>query len=328
MHVNAWRLALTATALFLGCSAQGGEEEKDDTLGSGGTIPVGTGGSANSPGTGGTGVGTGGTGIIVPGAGGTGGGISPAGGGAGLQGGPMCEGAGSRLKGLLRDFKAETNPDFEPQLGSKGVSAVNKDDRGIVARTIDPATMKPMYAGGPSGTATTYGPDSFASWFRDTPGVNMSIEYSIEFVGPDANGVYTFDRTGSRPFLPIDDGPNCPAMPQTPCLMGNTVLRENVYPHNYSMTFELHTNFIYRPGMVFTFSGDDDVFVYINNALVIDLGGIHQAQTASVNLDTLGLTAGSTYRLDFFWAERHLTLSNFRIDTSLEFIDCGLDPVR
>jgi fibro-slime domain-containing protein len=47
-----------------------------------------------------------------------------------------------------------------------------------------------------------------------------------------------------------------------------------------------------------------------------------------VNLDALGLTAMGTYRLDFFWAERHLTQSNFRIDTSLEFVDCGIDPVR
>lgn len=325
MHANAWRLVLTATALFLGCSAQGGEE-KEDTLGAGGTIPLSAGGSGNQPGTGGSNVATGGT-IIVPGAGG---GITApgTGGSGGLQGGPMCEGVGSKLKGLIRDFTAATNPDFEPQLGPKGVSAVNKDDRGIVAATIDPMTMKPTYAGGPAGTATTYGPDSFASWFRDTPGVNLSLEYAIEFTGPDANGVYTYDRTGSRPFLPIDDGPNCPTTPQVPCLMGNSSLRGNNYPHNYSMTFELHTNFVYRAGMVFTFSGDDDVFVYINNALVIDLGGIHMAQTASVNLDTLGLTAGETYRLDFFWAERHLTLSNFRIDTSLEFVDCGLDPVR
>jgi fibro-slime domain-containing protein len=326
MHAPAWRLALTTTALFLGCSAQGGDDDKEDTLGSGGTVPINTGGSGNRPGSGGTG--TGGT-TTIPSAGGAGGTINPgAGGSGGLQGGPMCEGVGSKLKGLIRDFTATTNPDFEPQLGSKGVSAVNKDDRGIVAQTIDPTTMKPTYAGGPSGTATTYGPSSFASWFRDTPGVNMSLEYAIEFTGPDANGVYTYDRTGSRPFLPIDDGPNCPTTPQDPCLMGNTSLRGNDYPHNYSMTFELHTNFVYRPGMVFTFSGDDDVFVYINNALVIDLGGIHMAETASINLDTLGLAAGSTYRLDFFWAERHLTLSNFRIDTSLEFIDCGIDPVR
>jgi fibro-slime domain-containing protein len=239
----------------------------------------------------------------------------------------MCDGLGSRLTGRLRDFTSLSNPDFEPQLGAKAGSAVNVDDKGIVKRNVS-SDMKPVYNGPAGGTATTYGPASFASWFVDTPGVNMAIPYTLDFVGPDANGIYTFDRTGSPGFLPLDDGPNCPAMPQTPCLMGNTVLGPNVYPHNYSMTFELHTNFVYRPGMEFKFSGDDDVWVFIGNVLVIDLGGIHHSEEGSVALDTLGLTAGQQYRLDFFWAERHLVESHFRIDTSLEFVDCGIEPVK
>jgi len=38
----------------------------------------------------------------------------------------------------------------------------------------------------------------------------------------------------------------------------------------------------------------------------------------SVNLDTLGLTTGTTYGFDLFFAERHLTQSNFTITTSIE----------
>jgi fibro-slime domain-containing protein len=301
-----------------GCSAQP-TTPTDDGLGQTG----GTGASAGSVAvTGGSGgmhvIGSGGSGLTGSGA---------TGGSGGIQGGVMCDDVGSRLTGRLRDFVHTTNPDFEPQLGAKAGTAVNVDDRSIVKRNVN-ADMKPVYNGPASGTLTTYGASSFASWFVDTPGVNMAIPYTLDFVGPDANGVYTFDRTGSPGFLPLDDGAGCPAMPQTPCLLGNTVIGPNVYPHNYSMTFELHTNFIYRPGMQFKFSGDDDVWVFIGNALVIDLGGIHHSEEGSVDLDSLGLTAGQQYRLDFFWAERHLVESHFRIDTSLEFVDCGIDPVK
>ncbi len=55
-------------------------------------------------------------------------------------------------------------------------------------------------------------------------------------------------------------------------------------PHNYSFTLATSTNFTYQGNEVFTFTGDDDVFVFINRHLAIDLGGVHNAETASVKL--------------------------------------------
>ncbi|MDF1554016.1 MAG: fibro-slime domain-containing protein, partial [Deferrisomatales bacterium] len=55
--------------------------------------------------------------------------------------------------------------------------------------------------------------------------------------------------------------------------------------------------------------------------LAIDLGWVHGAMNAFVSLDTLGLTVGKDYAFDLFFAERHTTQSNFRIDTSIALVD-------
>merc|ERR1719346_530277 len=73
--------------------------------------------------------------------------------------------------------------------------------------------------------------------------------------------------------------------------------------HNYYFTLEMHHVFKYHGGEVFKFRGDDDLWVFINDELVIDLGGTHVALEKSVNLDDLNLEKEKTYTLDLFFAE-------------------------
>ncbi len=93
--------------------------------------------------------------------------------------------------------------------------------------------------------------------------------------------------------------------------------------NNFHFTTQLRSSFTYRGGERFTFRGDDDVWIFVNSVLALDLGGLHPTLQGTIDFDAeasrLGLTRGQTYPLHVFHAERHTTESNFRIETS---IDC------
>jgi fibro-slime domain-containing protein len=203
--------------------------------------------------------------------------------------------ATTTLTGTVRDFVsgsgqgATYNNDFENVIA---------DDRGIVTSTLG-SDGTPVYGNHPSGTATTHGAAQFDQWFHDTPGVNMNIPYAITLSDAGHAGTYTYSTSE---FFPVDGQG-----------FGNTPGQG----HNYSFTYQIATKFNYSGSGAFTFTGDDDVWVYINDQLAIDLGGVHGPESASVDLSTLGLTAGQNYDLDVFFAERHTTGSNFRMDTTL-----------
>jgi fibro-slime domain-containing protein len=87
--------------------------------------------------------------------------------------------------------------------------------------------------------------------------------------------------------------------------------------HNYSFAMKISAQFKYVKGQYFEFRGDDDVWVFINNRLVVDIGGCHNPEEGAVDLDSLGLTEGEEYPFHIFFSERQVTGSNFKMRTSI-----------
>jgi fibro-slime domain-containing protein len=227
--------------------------------------------------------------------------LSSTGGSSSAGGGTATVACGTVITAVVRDFKAD-RANFEGRTG---------DDRGLVEATLG-ADRKPVYAPRRrTGSRTTSGAAAFDQFYHSVPGVNIPFEISIYFA-PN-NGVTSFQ---SDAFFPLDG-----------MGFGNDGADALGVAHNFHFTTEIHTQFVYNGGETFNFTGDDDLWVFINNQLVIDLGGVHSAENASVALDTeaarIGLTQGGVYPFDMFYNERHTVASDFRADTDLTFVDCG-----
>lgn len=91
---------------------------------------------------------------------------------------------------------------------------------------------------------------------------------------------------------------------------------------NYTLRGEAQFVYNNSENLYFKFTGDDDVYLFINGNLAFDLGGAHWSLSDTVYLNDVaekcGLVDGEIATFTFFYMERFSDCSNFAIETNLE----------
>ncbi len=219
--------------------------------------------------------------------------------------------------GLRQDLVMDTlDSEFKPVFRSANGTVPVKDyvnAEGEIISEVGASTAEgdTMGQNVPATDQSLTTPEAFAQWYRDVPGVNTSKVIPLTMNRVPGTNRYVFDSDEDPTYkeiggyFPIDND-----------LFGNYT----TWPHNFHFTSEVVGEFMYDKDteQTFKFTGDDDVWVFIDNKLVLDLGGIHGREEMLLDLSKIDwLVDGELYVLRVFHAERHVRESNFRMETTL-----------
>jgi fibro-slime domain-containing protein len=223
------------------------------------------------------------------------------GGNPAFQVGGPGDNTGSASSGLVKGM-VQTN------LGANGLPVYTGRDSGYQAGGIN-GQGKGIATGGPFGKSTP------SNWFDTTalraavPGIAIGhtcLELPLVKTPADS-GYYKYNNQSFFPLDTINDKRGWSPMNDA-----------NSVSHNFLFCLHGHAAFEYTPGLKFEFRGDDDVWVFINKKLSVDLGGTHAPESSYVDIDKLHLVEGQVYPFDIFYCERQTNGSSILIRTSMD----------
>lgn len=153
-------------------------------------------------------------------------------------------------------------------------------------------------------------------------GTKKDVRYDRES-GTIYNGTNGGDESG---FYPLEDlGYEQPGLLTATSKVNNGA-------KNGSFTLRGESQFVYNKdsNLYFTFTGDDDVYMYINGTLALDLGGAHGRNSKTVELNKLdpvkyGLVEGQVATFTFFYMERCSDASTFGIKTNMKLVQRAIN---
>lgn len=152
-------------------------------------------------------------------------------------------------------------------------------------------------------------------------GTKKDVQYDRES-GTIYNGTNEGDESGFYPLEGLGY--------EQKGLLKNTSFTDGKH-RNGGFTLRGESQFVYKKdaNLYFTFTGDDDVYMYINGVLAMDLGGAHGRNTKTVNLnkvaDKCGLVDGQVATFTFFYMERCSDASTFGIKTNMELVQRAIN---